>query len=384
MLFYPEMGYNRLFFLLYFPIIILAKIVRWTILRETTVDAGIGHEMLGYIIGRARLHEDVFGSNVANARAIEFYKFFNWFGLDSYIEFEVAITIVFNLVLWIILKNFFCKIRLSFMQMFFLLLVVGVMNIYTYCLSKEPPQMIYFLLLFWINEHSWNEKRRTWGCVIVILLMVLFSRSYFILMLAFFLGIRMLYPITIKKTVRHPRISFLLILVLTGITYDGFMHFSSMYLPSDFEELVRVRTRIDENTTTQIFAVLPPDNLELFSINYVLTILRMLFPMELLLYGPKYVPFIIFQTLVSCIMIKALIVEYDYCSASKRIATALYWGFMFCSATFEPDFGSWVRHESVAIPIILFALSDREGILLRLKKETRSVVDNVAKNSLYK
>ena len=41
---------------------------------------------------------------------------------------------------------------------------------------------------------------------------------------------------------------------------------------------------------------------------------------------------------------------------TRTIALYTYLAFLLCSAMFEPDFGSWLRHQSVAFPIIIYIL----------------------------
>jgi len=41
---------------------------------------------------------------------------------------------------------------------------------------------------------------------------------------------------------------------------------------------------------------------------------------------------------------------------TRTAALYLYLAFLLCSAAFEPDFGSWIRHQGVALPIILLIL----------------------------
>lgn len=40
----------------------------------------------------------------------------------------------------------------------------------------------------------------------------------------------------------------------------------------------------------------------------------------------------------------------------RTAALYLYLAFLLCSAAFEPDFGSWIRHEGITLPILLFIL----------------------------
>lgn len=376
-------GYNELLFLFYMPVVIFAKIIRWTILKRTTADAGIGHHMIQDICNKTSdffivgVNTNTTVSSPATSNATYIFRLFNWFDLQTYTEFEVAITIVFNILTLWLLHDFCKRIKITKVQLIFLLFSVGVMNIYTFCLSKEPIQMLYFLLIYLILRTNNSEKWRWRMCVAVILLIVLTTRTYYLLMLAFAIGIKTFYPYIIRKLKGKSRLAFLLFFFAAGVAYYVFMTLCSVMRPEEFEEMVRVRTRESEGTATDIHAVFPPSNQILFAINYLLTILRMLFPIELLHLGPQYIVYVIYQVMISWMMLHVLLKNYNNRSVSQRISICLYWGFMFCSATFEPDFGSWIRHESVTIPFMLFALIDMKSPKKRkyiLKYKYNSIV----------
>ena len=40
-------------------------------------------------------------------------------------------------------------------------------------------------------------------------------------------------------------------------------------------------------------------------------------------------------------------------SSTKNIALLVYFAFLFASASFEVDYGSWIRHCAVTFPILL-------------------------------
>lgn len=369
--------YNGLLFLFYIPIVIFAKIIRWTILKRTTVDAGIGHHMIQDICNKTSdffilgVNTNTTVASPATSNAIYIFRLFNWLDLQTYTEFEVAITIVFNILMLWLLHDFCKRIKITKIQLIFLLFFVGVMNIYTFCLSKEPIQMLYFLLIYLILRTNNPEKWRWRMCVAVVLLIVLTTRTYYLLMLAFAIGIKTFYPYIVSKLKGKSWLAFLLFFFAAGVAYYVFMMLCSVMRPEEFEEMVRVRTRESEGTVTDIHAVLPPSNLILFTINYLLTILRMLFPIELLHLGPKYMVYVVYQAMISWMMLYVLLKNYNNRSVSQRISICLYWGFTFCSATFEPDFGSWIRHESVTIPFLLFALVDVESQRIRMKFRRR-------------
>jgi hypothetical protein len=174
-------------------------------------------------------------------------------------------------------------------------------------------------------------------------------------MATFVIGIYWFYPFIHKLCKGKTLFTLLTLIIIAGGFYYVFLNFCQFVKPDEFAELIRVRLRISEDTVTDIEAIFQSENLGLFSVNYMITIVRLMFPVELLRFGPKYGLFVIFQLLVTFTAVKNL-VNYDKLSDSKVVALCLYWGFLFCSATFEPDFGSWIRHESVTIPFFIFLL----------------------------
>ena len=141
--------------------------------------------------------------------------------------------------------------------------------------------------------------------------------------------------------------------------------------------------------------------------DYVIKIFRLMFPFELIIKGRiKYLFFIAFQVLLVMFIGRAFInrrkkaiiseeeeedstaiddniVESDIDNdnyeeiedkeedgdeeevmiqkeedrrLTRTAALYLYLAFLLCSAAFEPDFGSWIRHQGVALPIILLIL----------------------------
>ena len=50
----------------------------------------------------------------------------------------------------------------------------------------------------------------------------------------------------------------------------------------------------------------------------------------------------------------------------------IYYAFLLGSATFEPDFGSWIRHEAVLFPILLIlmdAIKEKENKIEQVRKD---------------
>jgi hypothetical protein len=349
--------WGQWFIVLFLPLAIVGKVLRWTLLRASTASQGIGHGMVGQIVNGNTSFRFTFDGGDATSNASYIFSFFNLFNCRTYEEFEIGISILYNLVIFFLMYYFIKKNEgLNRNQFLFMAMFVGVFNVYTFTLAKEPAQLIYFLLFFFPLISQIPIKTKWMLCLGVILLMMLTTRTYYILMFIFAFGFRMWYPELNKRF--NGKISLIAIsfLVIAGIAYYIFLRVCQVASPADFAELIRVRTRTS-SATTDIVSLIPTNLIELFSVNYVITAVRMLFPLELLRFGPMYLIYVTFQCLLSAYVVYGLL-HYQVCNPVKQIALCLYWGFFFCSATFEPDFGSWVRHESVSFPILLFIISD--------------------------
>ena len=93
-------------------------------------------------------------------------------------------------------------------------------------------------------------------------------------------------------------------------------------------------------------------NLPLFLVNYGINAARMLVPVELLTKGMQYIPFLLFQLAVT-VYLASLFVHVDEIEDENQfLALSIFLGYFLASAIFEPDFGSWVRHESATFPVL--------------------------------
>lgn len=342
---------------LFFPLAIVGKVIRWTILRNSTAYMGIGHRMVWPIIRGEAHFAFSFQGGSPEGNADYIFSIFNLFNCRTYEEFEIGISIVFNIAIFLLVWWFIRRYEgLTKLQFVCLSLFVGVLNIYTFTLSKEAAQILYYALLFIVLALDMPVKKTAIWLLVVMLFMVFATRFYLVLMLGFAVGIYMVYPWLYRKLQGNTLKIMLVFLVVGAFTYYLFLQYCKAASPADFAEMIRVRTRMSDSTT-DIRPWIPIPTLELFGVNYMILALRMLFPVELLRFGPKFFIYVLFQLIVSWYMIRGLAHFRDF-NHTKKFAICLFWGFFFCSVTFEPDFGSWVRHESVTFPMLLFAFAD--------------------------
>lgn len=358
------------FYTVFLFLIAMGKYVRYTIMKEVLVDAGIGHSWINSIIygeGKFKIWSSASESSDTIGNSIFFYKMLNIFDFKTYEQFEIAVTIIFSFV--VIMLMIKTKKYLDIYQMFFLCLSVIVLNMFAFTLSKEPIQMLYFIAMYIVVIN--NKLSYFWKNILVILVMLITAltfRSYYVLAAMFFVIVQVFFTVISNRKKGTAIVNMVILLVIIGIAYYVFLKFARNLSPDSYNELIRVRTRVGE-AKTDMLNILPSSNLYLFIIDYLIMIIRMMFPIELVPYGIKYVPYVLYQLMITYLVI-INIKNISNNSDVKNITICIYMGYLFASAAFEPDFGSWIRHESVLFPLFLILADIFDGtkkykILLR-------------------
>lgn len=343
---------RKYIFYCYIPLVLLSKIIRYTIMKTVLVDVGIGHSWVTSIANRTYMLNQGISLNI-----VSFYSFINVFSLDTYVGLEVYVTVLWNILFIILLFRLDKKLFVE--DMIFVCMSIGVLNIFCFTIAKEPIQMLYFLLLYGVLKLKISYIGKVVGSIVVLLLITTTYRKYYIIILFFFLLTVVFFWIffKIKQSVQVKHMLFFLLLV--GIVYYIFLQMAQLVFPAEYTELIRVRLRTSDATSDmRVLLSGSRSNQIIFCIDYVIMIVRMLFPLELARLGMKYIPYVVFQIFITCYMYGAL-KKLNEMNVNRNLAVMLYLGFLFGSATFEPDFGSWVRHEAVIFPLFLFLIKGR-------------------------
>lgn len=338
--------------LFWIPLILISKLIRYTILKETLVDPSGGWFILDYIqhstasFGLSSLSGDDTISPADNAIAL--FQILYQFGLDTYYLYEFFLTIIGNLLLFFLVIR--CKTKYTCIQGIFLILSIMTLNIFSFNLAKEPVQFLYFVLLFTLFTKQYRSRTKLF---ILSMLLILFTalsfRMYYILIIYFSSIIYItsgLFNRINKTTLR-----IIILFVALTVAYMTLLVILEQINPSASLEIVRVRFReSDAVTTIQMF--FQSQDVSLYSIDYFLLFFRLLFPVELGVFGIKYIVFAFVQLFFSVVYVSAL-KEWKSLDINRKISTIIFSGFLAMSAAFEPDFGSWIRHESVTVPLFL-------------------------------
>ena len=248
--------------------------------------------------------------------------------------------------------------KLNLMQAIFLVLTILILNIFNFNLAKEPIQMLYFVLIYMVlsSKSLKDEFKYILSFGILYWASVSF-RDYYILIAMFMLGASWICRTFILMKEKLGFVDIVIVVLAFGVGYFLLLQIAKVAMPEEYAELIMVRTR-ETPARTDIGNIITKSaaNPVLFTLDYLLMLVRMMVPVELVTFGPKYWPYVAYQIMVTFYVIMAL-KNIKRNHKAKNVALYVYLGFLCGSATFEPDFGSWVRHEAAIAPV-LFILAD--------------------------
>lgn len=330
----------------------MAKFMRYGIFRQNLVDMGIGHAFLSAMknehVKFSFLNMDHNISADVSGNLVYIYQKLNFLRLDSYIAFEIFITVIGNLLLFFMIRN--RKKQLDCFTFILLSVMILAVNIYAFCLSKEPLQLLFFIFMSYIirkyAEHSFT-------CIfLLVLLIMLYSflfRTYYMLMIPFAGLSLLLYQFYAKNQKKFLLI--LLFLTGAGILYATCLSAAGLVDKRIYEELIRVRIRMVPSNT-RLVPLFSSNNLLTQTMNYVSALVRLLFPLELIRLGFKYLIYVFVQLVITYFIL------HSFCKIKELGKEAQYsltivLAFILMSAVHEIEYGSWIRHESVLLPVLL-------------------------------
>lgn len=349
-----EKSYNvDIIFGMFLILVAIGKIIRYTIMKNVLVNAGIGHHFIYPILygtGGITLFDSDSMTGDAGGNAVVIFRAINFFKINNYESWELYISVIWNIILFGLLLG--VKKILNLKQFVFIGLSIIVLNIFDFTLAKEPIQMLYFIAIYYVL--CLNNKSVKFKYILtigIIAFSAISFRIYYFLIIMFMVLVQVLFNVfIIKKEKVKIKDIIIMLLVIVGF-YFLFLNIMKVIMPTEYSELIRVRTR-SSTAASDMRNIFKSTNLLIFSFDYLIMLLRMMFPIELLRLGIKYVPYVLYQVIITYFVIKN-IKSIKSNGKIKNIALYLYIGFLFASATFEPDFGSWVRHEAVLFPILL-------------------------------
>ena len=271
----------------YWLIVIVAKVIRYTILKETLVDMSIGNGWVGKLTyGMNPFMFSLGESSVASQNSIALFQVFRNFGFNTYVDYEIIITLIWNIIFLSIIITF--KKKISIFQIIFLMMSVAVLNIWDFCLAKEPLQMLYFVAIYCILISKKIHEKHKYGLSILVILFSCFTyRNYYILIVAFSIISYFLIGKFLIHKEKITALDLLKIILVFAVTYMAVIIFSKNFYQEAYDSFSYFNQRVTK-ATTDLSGLFHSENLLIMTVDYILLVIRMLFPLELARFGPQY------------------------------------------------------------------------------------------------
>lgn len=302
---------------------------------------------------------------------VNIFRKINVFNLTTREQWSIVLGIVGTLLVMIMISR---VKEMSSLEVFFTLMSVGLLNIYAFNIAKEPVQMAFFLCIYIIIILPFNNSLiKIVGCALIFFWESNTFRTYYILMAVMCLVLYVVFTI-VKKIFKN--LNILKVIIVTVMCFAAMFAFvfASQYVDKkSYEDAINTKVQHkNEGATSAIENLVESDgSFGKFMINYVINAVRMLLPVELLFKSPGYFPFVIYQVFILMYWIRT-IKNIRIINERAFLSLICFTAYLFGSFVFEPDFGSWVRHEAASFPVFyIMAYED-----LSLKKEEKTEYEN--------
>ena len=290
--------------------------------------------------------------------SMHFYNFLVW-SCDIYDanKGSILIGLISNLIL---IFFFYIKLpkNLDIKNVLYLSIIVFLLNVYVFNISKDFIQLLIDLLLILVLTKVKNKHISLFISVLILLFFGYFFRVYLNLIALVFILLVVLNNLFNDKRMVVV-MGFVLFIIITFILYYGFYSlFNDIFNSRELTNAYRIDS---EDANTIIANAIPGNNYFAEIINYLINLFRMILPIELLFKGNAlYIFFFIFIIYSFLIVFKKM----GTIKTNYRLSN-LFFFFLACvliSVLFEPDFGSYLRHFVVYafVSITAFILSPME------------------------
>lgn len=353
------------------PLTIICKILQFTVLPGK------------YFYDSGRMLSMSTGSNTMQAWGgayeivADLFREINILNFTTLQEWAYSLAFIFGIVLIMMLSRIDEPDNL---QLFFIICSIGLLNVYIFNISKDVIQYgIFFLMYLVIINKRIPKILKIIGCFFIFYWESTFFRSYYILMGALFIILYGIIKVIQRKNKPINKNEVIKIIIIIFITMFLLVYFSQFISYEDYQTLINVRYSVPNPGAVSAINNLIDDrgNLALYMVNYVINAVRMMFPVELLLNGPFYAPFVIYQIMILYYLVLTIKSLNKNTNEIVVLALSAFLGYLLVSFTFEPDFGSFVRHEASTFPILHLMALRKENYRLNFKGVKKLEAKNI-------
>lgn len=290
------------------------------------------------------------------------FSYINFFDFESLIEWSIYITCIFGVINFLLLKNIYV---IELKKLLIILIALLLWYLFASGITKEVIQTLFYIAIYYF---IFNDKifKTTYSKVIIGIIILYLSsicfREYYILT-AFFSGIvYMIYVFFKRKNIDGIKcyiFSIIFYLIILAI----FLVIIEIVLPEEYITIVTLRSwgyqyLIESGTDSFIDNVIEGEGIYIYLLNYIINYFRLLVPIELL-FGGKiyYIPFVIYQITFTYYYISNIF-KITKINDKKFVCIVFITSFIAISTMMEPDFGSWVRHQSACYMLFISLLRE--------------------------
>ncbi|KAA8824913.1 hypothetical protein EMO92_07745 [Bifidobacterium reuteri] len=294
--------------------------------------------------------------------ATDMFKRINVLDFTTMNQWTLLLGLIFSILVFVMILGADAP---DLLQSVFILATVGLLNIYIFNIGKDIIQFAFFFAVYIILMLPIKSSLvKVILSAAVLYYESTFFREYYVLIAALAIGV---YAILLFFRSRNQLGlgSLGWIILLMFLMVFAMMIVSSLVMPEEYNMIMGLRSGyVDSFGTgdnggimaTAIRNYIPGESLPIFMVNYVINLVRMLVPVELVLRGAAYLPFFVFQLMVTAYLVNLLRQINQVHDAKLFIALCVFIGYVLASGIFEPDFGSWTRHESATFPLLLILI----------------------------
>ena len=333
------------------PVMIAAKImVAYVLPPKYFYD---NNRMLAMVLGTAG--DTAWGGSYEVAAAL--FRTLNVVDIETMVDWSICLGIIFTALVTLMILRVDAP---DLLQSLFILATVGLLNIYIFTIGKDIIQfafffIVYIVLLIPID----NALIKILASAGILYYESTFFREYYVLIAALIIAVYVILEF-FRSRQQLGVGSILAIIVLLFVTIYVMMMVAQRIMPSEYDQVIGLRAGYEDafgddnggNMATAIQNWIPGDNLPIFMVNYIINAFRMMIPIELAMRGAYYLPFFVFQCMVTVYMVNLLRQINQINDTTLFLTLCVFLGYILASFIFEPDFGSWTRHEAATFPVL--------------------------------
>ena len=340
-----------------FPLSLILKIAQYTVLPQkffydsNYIKNIMQNENLSFI-----------ESGSYNNTALLFNNI-NFLHLNTLVEWSIAIAFVADIYLFFFLID--KKIE-SIKDTIIAFCFLGLLNIFVFNLSKDIIQFSVFALIgFLIQSKKIKSPNKMILVSLVFIAESFLYRNYYILTAVFLIVLWFCFPKLEKRFISNTGVLKKIIIILSSffVFFLIFLSVCQYIKPEEYQELMVVRNsltagRVGDSDANTLIVNLIQDNGNhfLYLVNYFINGFRILLPIELLSKGLYYYPFFIFQIICS-VGISKSILRFKNLNDNMKLSLYVILAYIIVAILFEPDFGSFVRHEAATFSVLFMLLT---------------------------